>query len=104
MRVLPDLPADPVTVAWAFAHLCDITSCTTALEPHGGRAGTTDLQLGAIELGLWFTAPARLHEWPLFSQFSAFAGGGHGLAHGVFHCSDANIAAVAMHSALMRYR
>lgn len=103
MRVVPDLPTDPVTVAATLAYLCDITLGTTALEPHGGRARTTDLQLGAIELGLWFTASARLHEWTLFSQFSAFAGGGHGLSHGVFYSSDGDVAAVAMQNALMRY-
>lgn len=103
MRVVPDLPTDPVTVASTCAYLCDITLGTTALEPHGGREGTTDLQLGAIELALWFTAPARLHEWTLFSQFSAFAGGGHGLAHGVFYNSGGDISAVAAQNALMRY-
>ena len=103
MRVEPELPTEPALVASTFAYLCDITLGTTALEPHGGRAGTTDLQLGAIELGLWFTAPARLHEWTLFSQFSAWAGGGHGLAHGVFHNSDGDVAAVAVQNALMRY-
>lgn len=104
MRVVPELPSDPVVIASTMAYLCDITLGTTALEPHGGRAGTTGLQLGAIELALWFTAPARLHEWTLFSQFSAFAGGGHGLAHGVFYSSDGDVAAVAAQNALMRYK
>lgn len=104
MRIVPDLPTDPVTVASSLAYLCDISLGTTALEPHGGREATTDLQLGAIELGLWFTGPARLHEWTLFSQFSAFSGGGHGIAHGVFYNSDGDVAAVAMQNALLRYK
>lgn len=104
MRVVPPLPSDPVITAAAQCYLSDITLGTTVLEPHGGRDQTTDLQLGAVELALWFTAPAQLSEWTLFSQDSAFAGGGHGLAHGVFYNSGGEVSAVALQNALMRHR
>lgn len=104
LRVLASLPDDPVTVAATFAYLSDICLGTTALEPHGGRSNSGDLQLGALELGLWFTAGARLDEWTLFSTYTGFAGGGHALAHGVFYNSDGEVAAAAIQNALMRWR
>lgn len=102
MRVVPQLPDDPLTVASTLAYLSDITLGTTALEPHGGRAELAGLQMGALELTLWFTGPARLHEWTLFTTNSAFAGQGRGLAHGIFHNSDGEVVAVAVQNALMR--
>ena len=102
MKVVPRLPEDPLTVASTLAYLSDLTLGSTAMGPHGGRANATDLQLGALELALWFAGPARLHEWTLFSTNSAFAGYGHGLAHGIFHNSDGDVAAIAVQNALMR--
>lgn len=102
MRVLPEIPDDPVTVAATLAYLSDISLGTTALEPHGGRAALTDVQLGAIELALWFTRPARLSEWTLFSQDSAYAGLGHGLSHGAFFSASGDVIGIAVQNALMR--
>lgn len=102
MRVLPDIPEDPVTTAVTLAYLSDISLGTTALEPHGGRAALTGLQLGALELALWFTRPARLSEWTLFSQDSAYAGLGHGLSHGAFFTSAGDVIGIAVQNALMR--
>ena len=103
MRVVPDIPQDALTGAMTLCYLCDITLGTTALEPHGGRSATTDLQLGAIELALWFTGPAALNDWSLFSQETSFAGGGHGLSHGLFYDSRGHLVAVAGQNALMRF-
>jgi acyl-CoA thioesterase-2 len=103
MRVVPKIPRDAITVASAICYLSDITLGTTALEPHGGRAGTTELQLGAIELAFWFAEPAALNEWSLFSQESSFAGSGHGLSHGVFYNSEGRVSAIAVQNALMRF-
>ena len=102
MRVLAAVPDEPVTVAAALCYLSDITLGTTALHAHGGRDASSGLQLGALELSLWFTGDADLSQWTLFSQDSAFAGSGHALAHGIFYNSDGEVAAVAMQNALMR--
>lgn len=103
MRVVAEIPRDAATVASAICYLSDITLGTTALEPHGGRAGTTDLQLGAIELAFWFAESASLNEWSLFNQESSYAGGGHGLSHGVFYNSEGRVSAIAVQNALMRF-
>jgi acyl-CoA thioesterase-2 len=102
MRVLPDIPDDPVTVAAALTYLSDISLGTTALEPHGGRAALADLQLGALELALWFTRAAPLSQWTLFSQDSAYAGLGHGLSHGAFFTASGDVIGIAVQNALMR--
>ena len=59
--------------------------------------------VGAIELALWFTGTGDLNAWSLFSQETSFAGGGHGLAHGIFYDSRGRILAVAGQNALMRF-
>lgn len=102
IRAVPSLPSDTLTTASTLCAFADLTLGTTALTPHGGRAAVSDLQLGAVELALWFTGPADLHEWTLFAQNTAFAGGGHGLAHGIFFNSRGDVAAVALQNALMR--
>lgn len=104
MRALPELDDDPLIVATTLCYLSDVTLGTTAITPHGGRAANPDLQFGAVELALWFTAPARLHEWTLFAQNTSFAGGGHALAHGAFYNSDGDLCAIAVQNALMRQR
>lgn len=104
MRTIPELPSDTLTTASVLCAFADLTLGTTALAPHGGRAQSADLQMGALELAMWFTAPARLHEWTLCAESTAFAGGGHGLAHGVFFNSEQRVSAIAIQNALMRSR
>ena len=103
MRVIPPLPQDALVVAMTVCYLSDITLGTTALEPHGGRDGASGLQLGAIELALWFTGAGDLNAWSLFSQETSFAGSGHGLSHGLFYDAHGRILAVAGQNALMRF-
>lgn len=102
MRVTVDLPADPVTSASTLCYLSDITLGTTALGPHGGRDATTHLQLGAMELALWFARPVPPGTWVLFQLGTAFAGGGHGLAHAVVYDQAGEVVAIAAQNALMR--
>lgn len=104
MRVVPEIPGDPLTTASAQCYLSDITLGTTALAPHGGREASADLQLGAVELALWFTGPALMSEWTLFVQDTVFSGRGHALAHGAFYSSEGDVTAVALQNALMRAR
>jgi acyl-CoA thioesterase-2 len=103
MRVTVDLPDDPLTAASVLCYLSDITLGTTALEPHGGRGGATGLQLGALELSLWFTRPAPMDQWLLFAFGTPFAGGGHALVQGVVHDADGDVVAMAVQNALMRW-
>lgn len=102
MRVTVDLPDDPLTGAALLCYLSDITLGTTALQPHGGREATTDLQLGALEISLWFARPAPTREWMLFDFSTPAAGGGRALAHGVIHDAEGDVLAVAVQNALLR--
>lgn len=104
MRVTTELPVDALISASVLAYLSDITLGTTLLEAHGGRAKTTDLQLGAIELVLWFFKPASPSKWTLFSQDALFAGRGRGAANGEFRNQEGDLCAVAFQNALMRYK
>lgn len=101
-RVVPRIPDHPVITAATLCGLADLSLGTMALTPHGGRAANADLQLGALELALWFTAPASLSEWTLFAEDTAYTGRGHGLAYGAFYNSERKLCAIAMQNALMR--
>jgi acyl-CoA thioesterase len=78
MRVTAEVPDDPVTSASTLCYLSDITLGTTALGPHGGREATTHLQLGAMELALWFAKPVPHGDWVLFQLGTALSGGATG--------------------------
>lgn len=104
MRVSTELPIDALISASVLAYLSDITLGTTLLEAHGGRSKTTDLQLGAIELALWFFKPTTPSDWILFSQNAPFAGRGRGAAYGAFRNQQGELCAVAFQNALMRYK
>lgn len=102
MRVTARLPDDPVTAASALCYLSDITLGTIALGPHGGREATTHLQLGALELALWFMTPMPPGEWVLFQLGTAASGGGHGMAHAVAYDEAGDVVLMAVQNALMR--
>lgn len=103
MRVTVELPHTAAISASTLCYLSDITLGTTALGPHGGRAGTTNLQLGAVELALWFARPLPPGGWVLFQLGTTFSGGGHGLAHAVAYDERGDVVAVAVQNALMRH-
>ncbi len=102
IRVRPTIPHDELTSASTLCAMADLNLGTTALAPHGGRAQATDLQLGAIELALWFTSRADVNNWTLFAQDTPFGGDGHALAYGIFYNSDGNVSAVTLQNSLMR--
>lgn len=102
MRVTAELPDDPVISAATLCYLSDITLGTTALGPHGGRDNAAGLQLGAMELALWFAKPAPPGAWLLFQLGTAVSGGGRALAHAVVYDADGDVLAIAAQNALMR--
>lgn len=103
MKVLVDLPDDAVTSASALCYLSDIILGTTALVPHGGRDGATGLQLGALELSLWFARPAPMDQSLLFALGTPFGGAGRALVQGVVHDAAGDVVALAVQNALMRW-
>lgn len=103
VRTLSDV--SPLLSAQTMCYLSDVCLGSTALAPHGGRdAADENLQLGALELALWFHQPADFSQWTLFSQDSAVSGRGRAEAHGIFYSHDGKIAGVAIQNALMRHR
>lgn len=102
MRAKVDLPDDPLIGAALLCYLSDITLGTTALEPHGGREATTDMQLGALELSLWFLRPVPTRDWMLFDFTSPAAGAGRALAQGVVYDATGVAIAFAVQGSLLR--
>jgi acyl-CoA thioesterase-2 len=82
MRTTDRLPDDPLVHVCAVAFASDMTLLDAVLVRHG-KTWDADIAAGAsLDHAMWFHAPFRADEWFLYEQYSAWSGGGRGLARG----------------------
>lgn len=104
VRITEALPDDWLVQACALTYLSDLTMVRTALGPHLAEVSPADLMLASIDHAMWFHAPVRADCWLLFAQDSPAAGGGHGLARGLFYDEAGRLVASVVQESLMRTR
>lgn len=104
VRITEALPDDWLMQACALTYVSDLTMVRTALAPHLAEVTPTDLMLASIDHAMWFHAPVRVDQWLLFAQDSPAAGGGHGLARGLFFDESGRLVASVVQESLMRTR
>ncbi len=104
VRIQEDLPPDWLVQACALTYLSDLTMVSTALAPHQAAGHRNDLMLASIDHAVWFHAPTLADRWLLFAQDTPVAGGGHGLARGLFYDEDGRLVASVVQESLMRER
>lgn len=100
VRITEPMPQDPLIQACALTYLSDLSMVTTATSPHKEQRGS--LQLASIDHAMWFHAPFDTHSWLLFDQDTPAAGGGHGLARGLFYDEQGVLVASVVQESLMR--
>jgi acyl-CoA thioesterase-2 len=100
VRISEQMPNDPLIQACALTYLSDLSMVTTATSPH--RADRPALQVASIDHAMWFHAPVDTHRWLLFDQDTPAAGGGHGLARGLFYNESGDLVASVVQESLMR--
>ena len=100
VRILEELPNDPLTQACALTYLSDLTMVPTALSPNAHMR--PQLQMASIDHAVWFHAPIRTDEWLLFAQDTPVARGGHGLARGLFYNPEGTLIASVVQESLIR--
>lgn len=104
VRITEALPDDWLVQACALTYVSDLTMVRTALSPHLGDVTPTDLMLASIDHAMWFHAPVHADRWLLFAQDTPAAGGGHGLARGLFYDQNGQLVASVVQESLMRTR
>ena len=100
VRITEPMPDDPLIQACALTYLSDLSMVTTATSPHREQRGS--LQVASIDHAMWFHAPVDTHSWLLFDQDTPAAGGGHGLARGLFYNEAGSLVASVVQESLMR--
>ncbi len=100
VRITEPMPDDPLIQACALTYLSDLSMVTTATSPHREQRGS--LQVASIDHAMWFHAPVDTHSWLLFDQDTPAAGGGHGLARGLFYNEAGCLVASVVQESLMR--
>lgn len=104
VRITEDLPDDRLVQSCALTYLSDLTMVSTALAPHAEPRRPHTLRLASIDHAMWFHAPTRADRWLLFAQDTPVAGGGHGLARGLFYDQEGRLVASVVQESLMRTR
>ena len=100
VRILQELPNDPLIQACALTYLSDLTMVPTALSPNVQMR--PQLQMASIDHAVWFHAPIQADQWLLFAQDTPVARGGHGLARGLFYNPEGTLIASVVQESLIR--
>jgi acyl-CoA thioesterase-2 len=100
VRITQELPHDPLVQASALTYLSDMSMVRIAVAPHREVSGT--LQRASIDHAVWFHGPINVNRWLLFTQDTTVAGGGHGLARGLFYDTEGRLIASVVQESLMR--
>jgi len=100
VRILQELPEDPLIQACALTYLSDLTMVPTALSPNVQMR--PQLQMASIDHAVWFHAPIHADQWLLFAQDTPVARGGHGLARGLFYNPEGTLIASVVQESLIR--
>lgn len=100
VRITQELPHDPLIQACALTYLSDLSMVRMPVAPHRDIRET--LQRASIDHAMWFHGPIDVNNWLLFTQDTPAAGGGHGLARGLFYDPDGRLIASVVQESLMR--
>jgi acyl-CoA thioesterase-2 len=98
VRVVGELPDDPLVQACGVAYLSDLGSGFGQVEvpelPPGGPS---------IDHGLWFHEPIRADEWMLLEMWPLKAGSARGVYHGSLRSRTGVLGAVFAQEMLLRH-
>lgn len=104
VRVEEELSDDWRVQSGALTYLSDLTMVSTAMAPHLDTVSPTALMVASVDHAVWFHAPARADQWLLFALDTPAAGGGHGLARGLFFDQAGVLVASVVQESLIRTR
>ena len=102
LKAAGTLPDDPILHMCVLTYASDMTLLDTALLPHGGEYGETDLMMASLDHAMWFHRPFRVDDWLLYAQDTPSASGARGLARGLVFSADGALVASVVQEGLLR--
>ena len=105
IRVVGDMPDDPLLHACVLAYASDHTLLRVSLLPHYGDPRlrqAVDMHMASLDHAMWFHRPFRADQWMLYDQVSPSASGARGLALGRLFTHDGQLAATVAQEGLIR--
>ncbi len=102
LRVMEQLPDDPLLHVCLMTYVSDLTLLETVLLEHdvSWLDGTTS---GAsLDHAMWFHRPFRADSWLLYAQESPIAAGGRGLARGQVFTAEGELVVSVVQEGLIR--
>jgi acyl-CoA thioesterase-2 len=102
LKVIGDLPDDPLLHVCLMTYASDMTLLDTVLLNHGLAWGDQRTMGASLDHAMWFHRPFRTDQWLLYAQDTPFAGGARGLAHGQVFTQDGQLVVSVMQEGLIR--
>ncbi len=102
MRTDGALPDDPLLHVCALTYASDMSLLDSVLLAHGMAWQTGTVVGASLDHAMWFHRPFRADQWLLYSQHSAAAAGGRGLAEGRFFTRAGQLVVSVVQEGLVR--
>ncbi|MBD2892057.1 acyl-CoA thioesterase II [Actinomadura nitritigenes] len=102
LKVLGDLPDDPLLHVCLMTYASDMTLLDTVLLNHGLAWGDKRTMGASLDHAMWFHRPFRADDWLLYYQDTPFAGGARGLARGQVFTRSGELVVSVMQEGLVR--
>ena len=102
IRVVGELPDDPLLHVCALTYASDMTLLDSVLLPHDMSFAAGTVHGASLDHAMWFHRPFRADSWLLYDQHSPSASGGRGLATGSIYTADGDLAVSVVQEGLVR--
>jgi acyl-CoA thioesterase-2 len=102
IRVVGELPDDPLLHVCALTYASDMTLLDSVLLPHDMSFSAGTVHGASLDHAMWFHRPFRADAWLLYDQHSPSASGGRGLATGSIYTADGDLAVSVVQEGLVR--
>lgn len=104
MRLLRDVPNEPLIGAAILAYASDYTMLESAMRANGVSWATPGYRAASLDHAMWFHRAVRLDDWILYAQESPSASGGRGLGVGRMFLRDGTLVATVAQEGMMRIK
>jgi acyl-CoA thioesterase-2 len=102
LRVVGELPDDPLLHAVLVTYVSDMTLLDTVLIKHGVTWQEGRTSGASLDHAMWFHRPFRADQWLLYAQESPVAYGGRGLARGEVYTASGELVVSVVQEGLIR--
>jgi acyl-CoA thioesterase II len=102
LRVMEQLPDDPLLHVCLMTYVSDLTLLETVLLEHDVSWLDGVTASASLDHAMWFHRPFRADSWLLYAQESPIAAGGRGLARGQVFTAEGELVVSVVQEGLIR--